>query len=96
MDGDPFTDLDFLQEQLGQVRRKVDLVLTVEKKAGRIVVEIEEKVGDLALGLHQRTGFDQVHSRMKRMACCFSGMVRGVIAMAAVGAHSGNPVMLRG
>jgi hypothetical protein len=75
---------------------KVDLVLTIEKKPDRIVVKIEEKLGDLALGLWQRLGVDQVHGRMKGMAYGFFGMVDGVIVMAAVMAHSGHPVMLCG
>jgi hypothetical protein len=75
---------------------KVDLMLTVEKKPRRIVVKIEKKLGDLAIGLWQRLGVDQVHGCMKRIACCFFGVVDGIIVMAAVGAHSGNPVMLCG
>jgi hypothetical protein len=74
----------------------VDLVLAIEKKSGRIVAEIEEVLGDIALSLWQRLRVDQVHCRMKCMACCFSGVVYGIIVVTAVRAHSSSPMMLCG
>src|ERR1035437_1567133 len=75
---------------------KVNLVLSVEKKSGGIIVTIEEELGDLALGLRQRLGVDQVHCRMKCMACCFFCMVCSVIVVTAVLTHAGSPMMLCG
>jgi hypothetical protein len=73
----------------------VNLVLTIEKKPGRVVVEIEEEFGDLALGLWQRLGVDQMHCCMKFMAFCFFGVVYGIVVVTAIRAHSSSPVMLR-
>jgi hypothetical protein len=46
---------------------EVNLVLVIEQEPRRIVVEIEEELGDITLGFRQRLWSDQVHCRMECM-----------------------------
>ncbi len=70
-DYDFVAHLDRLEEFRGQMRRQVDLLLTIRQKAVSIAVHIEQKLGDGAACLWQRFGIERSRGVVARVRVRF-------------------------